>query len=229
VLLLTLIAAWPCQAAPRSGIVGATVNLRTGPGVDTRVITKIEAGETVRIEAEQGEWLQVALDGESFGYRGWIASRFIQPAPTEPKPSGGEPARPAAPEPPPAKTTAAAMSETPPPAPAAPAGSGTFPTAADPEKSMAAALTAPPPPPDSLASPPVQAAKELPPPAVRLWGDRRMPPQASSAASGGPGALLQLALRLATVLLSCLALIVALRAYRLAQAAWERTERPVER
>src|SRR5262249_13869427 len=57
------------QARPGSGrtaVVTATVNLRSGPGTDSDVITTIPAGSTVRV-ADCGEWCAVTWNGHN-GY-----------------------------------------------------------------------------------------------------------------------------------------------------------------
>jgi uncharacterized protein YraI len=57
------------QARPgsgRSAVVNATVNLRSGPGTDSDIVTTIPAGSTVRV-ADCGEWCAVTWNGHS-GY-----------------------------------------------------------------------------------------------------------------------------------------------------------------
>jgi Bacterial SH3 domain len=63
----------PPQAAPvrpgsaRSALVTANVNLRSGPGTDSEIITTIPGGSTVRITSCSGEWCAVTWNGRS-GY-----------------------------------------------------------------------------------------------------------------------------------------------------------------
>jgi len=51
----------------RAAAVTATVNLRSGPGTDSDVITTIPAGSRVRITGCDGEWCSVTWNGNS-GY-----------------------------------------------------------------------------------------------------------------------------------------------------------------
>src|SRR5258708_4715697 len=55
--------------APRVGsaAVTASVNLRSGPGTDSEIITTIPAGSTVRVTGCSGEWCEVTWNGRS-GY-----------------------------------------------------------------------------------------------------------------------------------------------------------------
>ncbi|HMA71514.1 MAG TPA: SH3 domain-containing protein [Xanthobacteraceae bacterium] len=58
----------PARASrPRSAAVTATVNLRSGPGTDSEIITTIPAGSTVRITNCSGEWCEVTWNEHS-GY-----------------------------------------------------------------------------------------------------------------------------------------------------------------
>jgi uncharacterized protein YraI len=51
----------------RSAAVTATVNLRSGPGTDSEIITTIPAGSAVRITSCNGEWCEVTWNGRN-GY-----------------------------------------------------------------------------------------------------------------------------------------------------------------
>jgi len=55
--------------APRVGsaAVTASVNLRSGPGTDSEIVTTIPAGSTVRVTGCSGEWCEVTWNGRS-GY-----------------------------------------------------------------------------------------------------------------------------------------------------------------
>jgi Bacterial SH3 domain len=58
----------PARAArARSAAVAATVNLRSGPGTDSEIITTIPAGSTVRVTSCSGEWCEVTWNDRS-GY-----------------------------------------------------------------------------------------------------------------------------------------------------------------
>jgi hypothetical protein len=54
-------------ARARSAAVAATVNLRSGPGTDSEIITTIPAGSAVRVTDCSGEWCEVTWNGRS-GY-----------------------------------------------------------------------------------------------------------------------------------------------------------------
>ena len=55
----------PELRSARSAIVAAKVNLRSGPGTDTAVVTTISAGTTVQIANCTGEWCMVIWNGRS--------------------------------------------------------------------------------------------------------------------------------------------------------------------
>jgi len=57
----------PLQAGRRATTVVANVNLRSGPGTDSEIITTIPAGSTVRLTSCSGEWCEVEWNGRS-GY-----------------------------------------------------------------------------------------------------------------------------------------------------------------
>jgi len=57
----------PRSGPARSATVTATVNLRSGPGTDSEIITTIPAGSTVRIASCSGEWCEVTWN-ENSGY-----------------------------------------------------------------------------------------------------------------------------------------------------------------
>jgi hypothetical protein len=62
------IAQGPARAArARSASVAATVNLRSGPGTDSEIVTTIPAGSTVRVTGCSGEWCEVTWNDRS-GY-----------------------------------------------------------------------------------------------------------------------------------------------------------------
>lgn len=57
----------PRAGRARSAAVTANVNLRSGPGTDSEVVTTIPAGSTVRVTNCSGEWCEVTWNGRS-GY-----------------------------------------------------------------------------------------------------------------------------------------------------------------
>jgi uncharacterized protein YraI len=58
----------------RSAVVTATVNLRSGPGTDSEVVTTIPAGSTVHV-ADCGEWCTVTWNG----HKGYAIARNLGP------------------------------------------------------------------------------------------------------------------------------------------------------
>jgi hypothetical protein len=84
-------------ARPRSAgsaIVSAKVNLRSGPGTDSEVISAIPAGSTVRVAGCDGEWCSVSWNGQS----GYAIARNLdlggsRQAGAYPGPQPGQPAR----------------------------------------------------------------------------------------------------------------------------------------
>jgi uncharacterized protein YraI len=83
------IAQGPARAArARSASVAATVNLRSGPGTDSEIITTIPAGSTVRVTGCSGEWCEVTWNDRS-GYA--IARNLSMGAP---RPAGAYGPRP---------------------------------------------------------------------------------------------------------------------------------------
>src|SRR5215831_9299087 len=71
-----------------SAAVIANVNLRSGPGTDSDVVTTIPAGSTVRVTSCSGEWCEVTWNGRS-GYA--IARNLSIGAPRQAGPYGPGP------------------------------------------------------------------------------------------------------------------------------------------
>src|SRR5258708_2943958 len=67
-------------ARARSAAVAATVNLRSGPGTDSEIVTTIPAGSTVRVTGCSGEWCEGTWNGRS-GYA--IARNLSMGAPRQ--------------------------------------------------------------------------------------------------------------------------------------------------
>jgi hypothetical protein len=87
----------PARAArARSAAVAATVNLRSGPGTDSEIITTIPAGSTVRVTGCSGEWCEVTWNGRS-GYA--IARNLSTGAPRQAGAYGPRPGYPGGPRP----------------------------------------------------------------------------------------------------------------------------------
>ena len=72
----------------RSASVIANVNLRSGPGTDSEIITTIPAGNTVRIASCSGEWCEVTWNERS-GYA--IARNLSTGAPRQARAYGPQP------------------------------------------------------------------------------------------------------------------------------------------
>jgi uncharacterized protein YraI len=75
-------------ARARSAAVAATVNLRSGPGTDSEIITTIPAGSAVRVTGCSGEWCEVTWNGRS-GYA--IARNLSIGAPRQARTYGPQP------------------------------------------------------------------------------------------------------------------------------------------
>lgn len=90
-------------ARPRSAgsaFVSAKVNLRSGPGTDSEVITTIPAGSTVHVAGCDGEWCSVSWNGQN----GYAIARNLdlggsRQAGAYPPPRPGQPARAYPPQP----------------------------------------------------------------------------------------------------------------------------------
>jgi Bacterial SH3 domain len=87
----------PARAArARSAAVAAAVNLRSGPGTDSEIITTIPAGSTVRVTGCSGEWCEVTWNGRS-GYA--VARNLSIGAPRQAGAYGPRPGYPGGPGP----------------------------------------------------------------------------------------------------------------------------------
>lgn len=56
-----------------AAIATASVNVRTGPGIDYRVVDTLRPGEQVAIVDRDGSWCAV----QKLGPNGWVACRFL--------------------------------------------------------------------------------------------------------------------------------------------------------
>lgn len=255
--------AWLAVAAPAMGYEawnGETttgINLRQAPSLAGTVITALEAGERLQVTASEGNWLQVVVNGEGYGFRGWVYGSYVRQTAAPPAADTVAPAAPPAPlQPSPGvETSADAPQPRPAPPAAAPVPTALSPAAAPEGPSVAASPASPgrgteslpprvaPPAPAAAANaaleapptavapataPVTEAAPETKPvaapPAVPSAGLPAAAPVAAAAPPPPPRApgvvaYLQLALRLATTILACMALLIALRAHRMARAA----------
>jgi uncharacterized protein YraI len=222
----------------------AAINLRTAPGLNGKVITGLDRGARIQVRAEEGDWLQIERETDTFGYIGWVYGKYvvrdIAPVPTPPDPVTG-----------PAPVTAVAPElPRPPEAPPAPAVTTAPKTENNPVHTPAPGPPSPAPPTAAVAPPALTPAKVLKAPvpgsakpAVRVdaapgfTASRENPPvsapslipatvpRPASRPFAGPGAILGLALRLTTVLFSCLALILAFKAFQMARETARQTAR----
>ncbi len=51
------------------------ITLRTGPGVEYKIISMVKSGTPLTVLAEQEDWTNIALDD---GKSGWVLTRFLQ-------------------------------------------------------------------------------------------------------------------------------------------------------
>lgn len=74
----------PMGISGKGTITGSSVNIRTGPGTNFPVVTKVNKGATVTIKDQAFGWYKVVLaDGTTIG---WVASWLVQTGvPTAPK------------------------------------------------------------------------------------------------------------------------------------------------
>ncbi len=75
----------PRVGSGKSAVVTANVNLRSGPGTDSDVITTIPAGSAVRVAECSGEWCAVTWNGRS----GYAIARNLGPG--APRQAGAHP------------------------------------------------------------------------------------------------------------------------------------------
>jgi hypothetical protein len=72
-----------CIAQPGSayeswtGVLSSNINVRKAPGLHGEIITGLKKNSLVSILKEQGEWYQVAIEEDAYGYRGWIYGSYV--------------------------------------------------------------------------------------------------------------------------------------------------------
>lgn len=60
----------------QSGIItGNNVNVRSGPGLETDIVCRLQQGDVVNVRDQTGEWLKVQLADEQTG---WVYQQFVQ-------------------------------------------------------------------------------------------------------------------------------------------------------
>jgi len=79
---MTPTAGIPAAAAGVAAITGNAVNIRTGPGTNFPIVTKVNKGDLVTIKEQAFGWYKVVL---SDGTTGWVASWLASTAPEKPK------------------------------------------------------------------------------------------------------------------------------------------------
>ena len=65
---------------PMYGQVTTNVNLRRYNGLHGKIITEIEKGEKVLIKDKIGDWYQVIVERNTYGYIGWIYGKYVKKA-----------------------------------------------------------------------------------------------------------------------------------------------------
>ena len=61
------------------------VNLRQGPGLDSAVISVLQQGQKVTVLDMRSNWLMVSVDGDTYGFRGWVYGDYlVRLAPSDP-------------------------------------------------------------------------------------------------------------------------------------------------
>ncbi|WP_047984016.1 N-acetylmuramoyl-L-alanine amidase [Ornithinibacillus californiensis] len=72
--LLLMVGIVPVQASTTEVIINEdNLNLRTGPGTNYERIGQVNAGERYLIKDQQGNWIQIQLDG----YTAWVSSDYV--------------------------------------------------------------------------------------------------------------------------------------------------------
>lgn len=56
----------------------ARVNLRKSPGLDGKIITRLAKGEIGLIKAKKGDWHQITLEYDTYGYKGWLFGKYLK-------------------------------------------------------------------------------------------------------------------------------------------------------
>lgn len=238
-LLLTLILfcltpnAYAAEITDRNGRVTAGINLRAAPGLSGKVITGLDAGTVVVVTGKQAAWYQIAYEDETYGYRGWVYGKYVEllAAPAAPPVASTVPKE--APQPLPVILQ--------PPLPAQPLPSDVaagdhnkLPTKmpantieliqadAQPEPAAAVQIADGTAATDGPASSTKAALAPATPQPVGIRAQTNVKPITASAkstyAGPGPGHLLSLLLKIASVFLSCLALLISYRTFQIVTA-----------
>lgn len=78
--MLLFAASGPALYADTAQVKNATLNVRSGPGLQHDVITQIQKGSTYPIVATSDNWLQIDLGNQAMG---WVADWLVDIAPTQ--------------------------------------------------------------------------------------------------------------------------------------------------
>jgi len=65
----------PEPASPTVFVVASVVNIRTGPGMKSKVVTTVRKGDELELLGEDGPWCNVRL---SNGMEGWIFKKLVR-------------------------------------------------------------------------------------------------------------------------------------------------------
>jgi len=60
------------------GKVISSVNLRQAPGMNEKIITGIPGGTLVIVKDQQANWYRVAISGTAYSYEGWLYGKFLK-------------------------------------------------------------------------------------------------------------------------------------------------------
>lgn len=63
---------------PLRGKVTGNLNLRTSPGRNGKLITSLKKGEIITITDQDGDWYQIFIERETYGYKGWTYGKYIK-------------------------------------------------------------------------------------------------------------------------------------------------------
>lgn len=88
VACLLLCIAPPAQAYEAwNAEVTTKVNVRRSPGLEGKVISGLESGERVLVKDQHEQWYNVVFEEGTFGYRGWVYGKFLKRIPARPEPA----------------------------------------------------------------------------------------------------------------------------------------------
>ncbi len=57
------------------------VNVRKAPGKGAEIMTQVDQGDDVTVKGVRDGWYRVFVEGDTFGFEGWIYGKYITPAP----------------------------------------------------------------------------------------------------------------------------------------------------